>query len=218
MIFVGILFVALALSGAHAAQQSDFVKNVVGQLPIGASETAVGIIQYTQVVEGEDGKLKDKTRTEITLNTIPNRDQLIDKIGKIEYVDGSTDVDKAISAAYSHFSGIVTTGPKIDVLKPKPDSDDLDTAESGRVDVVASRFTDLSARELCQECINRRCAVNAGDQCTEEFLNCDNMADPVGLTKCPAGHLFAVESVKIATDGNCWTARACLREKLRKYI
>uniref|UniRef100_A0A915KLX8 VWFA domain-containing protein n=1 Tax=Romanomermis culicivorax TaxID=13658 RepID=A0A915KLX8_ROMCU len=228
----------------------DFVKNVVGQLPIGASETAVGILQYTQVVEDKDKNRKGITRTEITLNAIHNRDQLIDNIGKIKYVNGATNTDDAISAAYLHFSShgrenvpkalvVITDGITLmenDLLSKKcqrlrdesglaiiavgvgqveqqgllamaGDESNVISIDNFRkmvdfVDRLAMTIQKAidpscySTRELCQRCKKQRCAVNDGDQCTEQFLNCDNMADPVGLTKCPDGHLFAVENLK----------------------
>uniref|UniRef100_A0A915KHJ1 VWFA domain-containing protein n=1 Tax=Romanomermis culicivorax TaxID=13658 RepID=A0A915KHJ1_ROMCU len=85
----------------------DFVKKVVSRLPIGASETAVGVIQYTLVPKNRSDLNGFKPRNEITLNSVKNRDQLVEKIGKIKYIGGATRIIGAISAAYKQFAILI---------------------------------------------------------------------------------------------------------------
>uniref|UniRef100_A0A915IWY3 VWFA domain-containing protein n=1 Tax=Romanomermis culicivorax TaxID=13658 RepID=A0A915IWY3_ROMCU len=81
----------------------DFVKSVVRRLPIGPSETSVGIFQYTVIPENLRDLHLYLPRQEVALNSIQNGDQLMTKIGKIRYINGTTLSGAAISAAFNHF-------------------------------------------------------------------------------------------------------------------
>uniref|UniRef100_A0A915IWL3 VWFA domain-containing protein n=1 Tax=Romanomermis culicivorax TaxID=13658 RepID=A0A915IWL3_ROMCU len=82
----------------------NFVKNVVARLPIGAQETAVGVIQFTLLGANNNDVEGFKPRNEITLNSIQNRDQLIKKIGEIKYIEGCTLTNQAIWEGFKQFT------------------------------------------------------------------------------------------------------------------